>query len=100
MAKQATETFDPFTLAGKRGVAHFDPLALIDKRGIAMLCGVNPWTVDRWRKNPSTGFPAPIWLSDTTARWSRAAIAAWLQSRPSGGLSPNNPWLRRSEAAR
>ena len=72
-----------------------DPLIHIAKHEVALLCGVNPWTLDRWRKNPKNNFPQPIWLSDTTMRWSRAAIAAWLQSRPSGGLSPNNPGLRR-----
>jgi predicted DNA-binding transcriptional regulator AlpA len=72
-----------------------DPLTHITKREVALLCGVNPWTIDRWRKHPSNNFPQPVWLSDVTPRWSRDAIAAWLQSRPSGGLSPNNPGLRR-----
>ena len=77
--------------------ATFDPLALLSKREVAQLCGVNPWTIGRWLKKamlkgevePEASFPTPIWLSPITPRWSRAAIAAWMQSRPSGGRSPN-----------
>ena len=74
-----------------------DPLQLLTKRELAMLLGVNAWTLDRWRKQDS-GFPKPIWISDTTPRWPRGEIAAWYASRQRGGVSPD--WTRSTRRQR
>lgn len=78
------------------------PLALMSKRDIAALFRVHTWTVDEWRRK-SCGFPDPIWLSNTTARWRRADIEAWLVSRRRGGVSPDwdkRPTMRRRKRSR
>jgi predicted DNA-binding transcriptional regulator AlpA len=63
-----------------------DPLQMLGKQQLAELLQVNPWTVDRWRReNPD--FPEPIWISDITPRWRRSAIESWLATRRKGGLA-------------
>jgi predicted DNA-binding transcriptional regulator AlpA len=68
-----------------------DPLELIGKRQLARLLGVNPWTIDRWRK-ADVEFPAPIWLSNSTPRWRRADVERWLAAKRRGGIAPS--WER------
>jgi predicted DNA-binding transcriptional regulator AlpA len=65
-----------------------DPLSLIGKRELARLLGVNPWTLDRWRRT-DPGFPAPLWLNGTTPRWRRVDIESWLATRQRGGVAPD-----------
>jgi predicted DNA-binding transcriptional regulator AlpA len=70
-----------------------DPLSLLSKQALAELLGVDPWTIDRWRRpdeptfDPS--FPSPLWISGATPRWKRTEVEAWLSTRQRGGLSPN-----------
>ena len=66
-----------------------DPLELIGKRDLATLLAVNPWTVDRWRRTDPE-FPPPIWLNNSTPRWSRDEIGKWLSTRKRGGVSPDS----------
>jgi|SRR6516162_9519443 predicted DNA-binding transcriptional regulator AlpA len=70
-----------------------DPLALLSKQQVAALLGINVYSVDRMRKPDAATydptFPPPIWIGRSTARWKRVDIAAWLASRPHGGLSPD-----------
>jgi predicted DNA-binding transcriptional regulator AlpA len=56
-----------------------DPLALIRKRELARLLGVNPWTIDGWRKAGT--IPPPIILSGQIVAWKRSDIEAWLDER-------------------
>jgi predicted DNA-binding transcriptional regulator AlpA len=60
---------------------------LLSKKALAFFLGVSPWTVDRWRQ-VDPGFPAPLWMSDTSPRWWRSEIEQWLASRPRGDLAP------------
>lgn len=73
-----------------------DPRAFISKRQIAILGAVNPWTVDRWRRDPALSFPVPRWFGDQTARWQLSEILEWLQSRPRETISPE--WRGRRQA--
>jgi predicted DNA-binding transcriptional regulator AlpA len=54
-------------------------LQLIHKRQLAELLGVNPWTLDRWRKLGH--IPLPLKLTDGTLAWRISAIEKWLQER-------------------
>jgi predicted DNA-binding transcriptional regulator AlpA len=56
-----------------------DPLALIRKRELAALLGVNPWTIDNWRKRGL--IPPPIVLSPQVVAWRRSDIERWLVER-------------------
>ena len=64
-----------------------DPLALLSKKALAQLLAVDPWTIDRWRRD-DPDFPQPIWVTTTTPRWSRADVEEWLATRKKGGRSP------------
>jgi len=44
-----------------------EPLQMIRKRELAKRLGVNPWTIDRWRKLGL--IPEPIRLSDQVLVW-------------------------------
>jgi predicted DNA-binding transcriptional regulator AlpA len=72
-----------------------DPLSLLSKQALAELLGVDPWTIDRWRRPDEPthipDFPEPLWISGATPRWRRVEVEQWLASRPHGGLSPN--WI-------
>jgi predicted DNA-binding transcriptional regulator AlpA len=56
-------------------------LQLLRKSEVAKLLSVNPFTVDRFRRNGN--FPSPIWISDTTPCWRAADIARWIAERQS-----------------
>jgi predicted DNA-binding transcriptional regulator AlpA len=70
-----------------------DPLQLLSKQQLAELLGVDPWTIDRWRRPDEPthipDFPQPVWVSNATPRWRRVEVEAWLSTRQRGGLSPN-----------
>jgi predicted DNA-binding transcriptional regulator AlpA len=72
--------------------AQLDPLALIDKQALARLLMIDPWTIDRWRKQ-HPDFPPPLWVTGTSPRWRRTEIETWLASRQRGGVSPD--WNKR-----
>lgn len=56
-----------------------DPMQLIRKRELAKLLGVNPWTLDNWRRRGS--IPKPIILSGQVVAWRRLEIERWLAER-------------------
>jgi ribosomal protein S18 acetylase RimI-like enzyme/predicted DNA-binding transcriptional regulator AlpA len=56
-----------------------DPLQLIRKRELARLLGINPWTLDGWRKRGL--IPPPIVLSPQVVAWRRSVIATLLDER-------------------
>jgi predicted DNA-binding transcriptional regulator AlpA len=64
-----------------------DALALLNKKQLAEICGVNCWTIDRWRRD-RPDFPKPVWLSDVIMRWRRRDVEEWLASLQQGGLAP------------
>jgi predicted DNA-binding transcriptional regulator AlpA len=64
---------------------------LLSKRQLAEMLGVNPFSIDRWRRTDPT-FPKPFWLTGTTPRWHHSDVAAWLASRQRGGISPD--WVK------
>jgi predicted DNA-binding transcriptional regulator AlpA len=74
-------------VTGRRQPIGVDPLALLSKKQLAALLAIDVWTVDRWRKSDPT-FPQPIWVTNTTPRWRRADVEAWLSTRKKGGRSP------------
>jgi predicted DNA-binding transcriptional regulator AlpA len=55
------------------------PIDLIRKKPLAAKLGVNPWTLDRWRK--AGQFPQPIWLSPSVPAWRVSDIDAWLRTK-------------------
>jgi predicted DNA-binding transcriptional regulator AlpA len=61
---------------------------MVGKGTLAQLLDVDPFTIDRWRRDDPT-FPPPLWVSGSTPRWKRIDIEQWVASRPAGGLSPN-----------
>jgi predicted DNA-binding transcriptional regulator AlpA len=100
--RTATASTTPATSA-----TSIDPLSMLSKQQLAELLGVDPWTVDRWRRpseatyDPS--FPEPIWISNATPRWRRSEIEHWLATRQRGGLSPSwtaNPKTTAGRAAK
>ena len=56
-----------------------DALALIRKHELAALLGVNPWTLDYWRKKGV--MPPAIVLGPQTVAWRRIDIEQWLLQR-------------------
>ena len=74
-------------VTGRRRPIGIDPLSLLSKKALAQLLAVDPWTIDRWRRD-DPDFPQPIWVTPTTARWRRAVVEAWLRTRKQGGRSP------------
>jgi predicted DNA-binding transcriptional regulator AlpA len=56
-----------------------DQLELIHKRPLARLLGVNPWTLDFWRRRGQ--MPPPVVLSPQIVAWRRRDIARWLEER-------------------
>jgi len=84
----------------KHNESPHEPLTHLTKQDVARLCGVNPWTIDRWRKDPNSDFPQPVWLSDITPRWRRSDIEAWLSALPQGGVSPASEKRRTGRYAR
>jgi|SRR5580700_5050464 predicted DNA-binding transcriptional regulator AlpA len=65
-----------------------DPFDMYSKKQIARLLGVNPFSIDRWRKSDPE-FPKPLWVSPSTPRWRRADIERWISSRQQGGIAPD-----------
>jgi predicted DNA-binding transcriptional regulator AlpA len=63
----------------RRRLPSADPLALIRKRELAELLGVNPWTIDGWRKRGL--IPPAIILSPQVVVWRRSDIERWLIER-------------------
>jgi predicted DNA-binding transcriptional regulator AlpA len=66
-----------------------DPLAMIRKDELAFLLGVNPWTIDGWRK--AGRIPQPITLSPQIVVWRRSDIDAWLRERQSASAQNPSP---------
>lgn len=67
-----------------------DELQLIRKHPLAQLLGVNPWTLDNWRKRGR--IPEPIVLSPQIVAWPRAEILQWLdelRAKPACTRKPN-----------
>jgi predicted DNA-binding transcriptional regulator AlpA len=54
-------------------------VTLIRKRRLAQVLNVNPWTIDRWRRQGK--FPEPVWLSDTMPCWRISDVENWVASR-------------------
>jgi predicted DNA-binding transcriptional regulator AlpA len=80
------------------------PLEVVRKRPLAKKLDVSPWTIDRWRADPDSQFPQPLWLSPTTPVWRVVEVEHWLSTRPKGGLSPvdhaGRPPAKRGERRR
>jgi predicted DNA-binding transcriptional regulator AlpA len=91
MFETAFQTLPPEPASSPGTVAIDDDLVVLTKGELATLLGVNPWTVDRWRRKSGLDFPQPIWLSGTTPRWRRAEVRSWLASRQQGGVAPDYP---------
>jgi predicted DNA-binding transcriptional regulator AlpA len=64
-------------------------LALLSKKQLAELLSIDAWSIDRWRRDPDSGFPPPIWIGGNTARWRRADIETWLNNCRAGGKAPS-----------
>jgi predicted DNA-binding transcriptional regulator AlpA len=54
----------------------------LNKEQVAEYLGVHPSTIDRYKRDPPSGFPEPYWLTPTNPRWSRDEVEAWVASRP------------------
>ena len=67
--------------------ANAPPSEWLTKRELAELLRLNTYTVSKIRRRDST-FPSPTWLSDSTPRWRRSEIDAWLLNRPRTPRSP------------
>ena len=61
----------------------------LDKKAVGQIIGVNWWSIDRLRRDPTRGFPQPHWISNQSPRWSKAEVLTWMRERPRGGVSPN-----------
>ena len=72
----------------------------LDKKAVGEIVGVQWFTIDRLRKDPSKNFPQPVWVTDQSPRWSRAEILQWMRERPRGGVSPNAVKKRLGKYAR
>lgn len=57
-------------------------MEIVRKRRLPALLGISTATIDRIRKDPSYGFPAPVRLGEQAIGWLRADIEAWLAARP------------------
>ncbi len=53
---------------------------MLRKHQLAKVLGVNPWTVDRYRREQSD-FPKPYKFSDQIIVWDLNEIKAWIATR-------------------
>ena len=74
------------------------PRKLASKATTADIFNSSEATIDRWRKDPTSGFPEPININNKLF-WFLDEIFAWMETRPRVSEKPSYLQHRHIEAA-